>query len=184
MRDHVHPSHICGIAPNLRGNKVHHPLHGETRFWAAGASVGRIGNLVGGGDPRADGKVVELVRTGQMHCGVVGDAGSDRVPGSAIGDEAVPECQQSSFVVEADLDVVNLVARVTGTHEMLVPVLDPSNRPADGTSEKRNQQVLGIDMSLDAKSATHIKCDAANTRLREVEDRGGFSTEPMYDLRR
>ncbi len=166
VRDHVQPSHIGGVALSLRGDQVHDSLHGEARFWTTGAPVGRIGDLVGRRDPRADGEIVELVRAGQMHCGVIGNAGSDRVPGSAIDDEAVPKGQQSSFVIESDLDVVNLVARVTGAHEMFVPVLDPTNRPADGAREKRNQQILGIDVSLHAKSATHVKCDATYLRLR------------------
>ena len=58
--------------------------------------------------------MVDLVGAGQVHRGVVGDAGADRVPGAAIDDEVVAEREHPAVVVEADLDIVHLVARMAG----------------------------------------------------------------------
>ena len=142
----------AGSRPSCAGDQVDRPLHRERGFRAAGAAIGRVRHLVGGGDPRVDGEVVDLVGPGQMHRGVVGDAGADRIPGAAIDDEAVAEREDAAVVVEADLDVVDLVARMAGAHEMLAPVLDPAHRPFTSARQERNQQVLGIDVALARRS--------------------------------
>ncbi len=105
-------------------------------------------------------KLLELIRPGQMHRGVVGDAGADRIPGAAIGDEAVAEREQPAVVVEARLHVVDLVARMAGRHEMLVAVLDPAHRPLHGAREERDEQFLRIDVAFDAEAAADVERDA------------------------
>ena len=49
-----------------------------------------------------------------MHGGVVNHAGTDRIPSPAVDDETVAQRQDAAFIVEADLDLVHLVARMTG----------------------------------------------------------------------
>ena len=127
--------------------------------------------------------MVELVGAGQMHGGVVDDTGADRIPGAAVDDEAVAQREDAAFVVEADLDVVDLVARMAGAHEVLAPVLDPSHRPPHRAREERNQQVFRIDVSLDAEAAADVERDAADARLGQ-QQRGGLAPHPMHDLGR
>ena len=129
-----------------------------------------------------DGEIVELVRPGQMHRGVVGDAGADRVPGAAVGNEAVAECEQPAVVVEARLDIVDLVARMAGGHEMLVPVFDPPHRPFHHAREKWNEQFLGIDVAFHAKAAADVERDAADARLGHVQHGGSLPPQPVHDL--
>ena len=181
-RDHVAHPHVGRIEAKLGGDQVHDPLHGEGRFRPTGAAIGRVRDLGGRGDPRVDGEVVELVRPGQMHRGVVGDARSDRIPGAAIDDEAVAKRQQPAVVVEADLDVVDLVARMARRHEVLVPVLDPAHRPLHGAGEKRNQQFFRIDMALDAEAAADVERDAADARLRQIQNRRSLAAQPVHHL--
>ena len=117
-----------------------------------------------------------------MHRGVVGDAGADRIPGAAVGNEAVAECEQPAVVVEARLDIVDLIARMAGGHEMLVPVLDPPNRPFHGAREERNEQFLGIDVALHAKTAADVERDATDARLGHVQHSGRLAPQPVHDL--
>ena len=117
-----------------------------------------------------------------MHGRVIGDAGTDRIPRAAIDEEAVAEGEQASVVIEADLDVVDLVARMAGADEVLVPVLDPFYRTADFARQERDQQVLRIDVPLDAEAAADVERDAADARFRHVEDVRGFAAQPVYDL--
>ena len=94
-RDHVAQAHVGGLEAERAGDEIDRPLHREGGFRAAGAPIGRVRDLVGGGDPGFDRDGVDLVGAGEMHGGVVDDAGSDRIPCPAIDDEigrAAPGC--------------------------------------------------------------------------------------------
>ena len=65
-------------------------------------------------------------------------------------------------VVETDLDVVDLIARMTGAQHVLVAVLDPFHRPAEPARQIRDQQIFRIDVALDAKTAANVERDAAD----------------------
>ena len=182
VRDHVAQPHIGRIESEFAGDEVHCPLHRERGLRPSGAAIGSVRHLAGRDDARMDGEIVELVRPGQMHRGVVGDAGADRIPGAAVGNEAVAECEQPAVVVEARLDIVDLVARMAGGHEMLVPVLDPPDRPFHRAREERNEQFLGIDVAFDAKTAADVERDAADARLGHVQHGGRLAPQPVHDL--
>ena len=66
---------------------------------------------------------VDLVGAGQMDGRVVDHAGADRIPRAAIDDETVTQRQDAARLVEAYLDLVDLVARVRGGEEVLAAVL-------------------------------------------------------------
>src|SRR6266849_4957593 len=65
---------------------------------------------------------------------------------------------------------------------MLVPVLEPAHRPTKSSGEKRDQQILGVDVTLDAKAAADIESQTPYPRFRQTEDRGGLAPHPMHDL--
>ena len=111
-----------------------------------------------------------------------GDADADRVPGAAIHQEVITKCQDVSRVIEPDLDVMQLVARVGGADEMFLPLLDPANRAADQARHDRDHQVLGIDMSLHAEAAADVERKAAHPRLRQLQDRRCLATNRMHHL--
>src|SRR5215470_1547847 len=46
--------------------------------------------------------------------------------------------------------------------KMLAPVLDPFHRPPNMARRKRNEKVLGIELSSDAKAAAYIELDQVN----------------------
>ena len=106
-----------------------------------------------------------------MDRGVVGDAGADRVPGAAIDDVIVAQREDAAVVVEADLDIVQLVARMRRADQVLAPVLDPAHRPPELAGEECDQQVFGVDMALAAEAAADIERDAADPRLGQTQKR-------------
>ncbi len=67
---------------------------------------------------------------------------------------------------------------------MLVAVLDPAHRPADPTGEERDQEILGIDMALDAEAAADVGRDTAHPPLRQLENPGGLPAHPVHHLGR
>src|SRR5439155_21322343 len=116
-------------------------------FRAAGAAMGGVWHLVGGDDPARRREVLDLVGAGQMHRGVVGDARADWVPRAAIDDVVVADRQDAAVIVEADLDIVQLVARMRRGDEMLAPLLDPAHRPGELPGEERDQEILRLGMA-------------------------------------
>ena len=117
-----------------------------------------------------------------MDRGVVGDAGADRIPGAAIDDKMIAQRQDAAVVVETDLDVVDLVARMAGAQHVLVAVLDPFHRPAEPARQIRDQQIFRIDVALDAKAAADVERDAADFCLGQPQHAGRLALEPMHHL--
>ncbi len=117
-----------------------------------------------------------------MDRGVVGDAGADRIPGAAIDDKIIAQRQDAAGVVETDLDVVDLVARMAGAQHVLVAVLDPFHRPAEPARQIGDQQIFRIDVALDAKAAADVERDAADFCLGQPQHAGRLALEPMHDL--
>ncbi len=126
--------------------------------------------------------MLDLVGAGQVDRGVVGDARADRVPGTAIDDVIVTDREDPTPIVKADLNVVQLVARMRRAHQMLAPLLDPAHRLAEPPGEKRDQQILRVDMALAAEPAADIGRDDAHPLLGEAEDEGRLAAQPMHDL--
>ncbi len=174
-----------GSRPSVVRDQVHGPLHGEGRLRPAGATIGRVRHLVGRHDARRRGEVRDLVGTGQMDGGVVGDARrrSDSTPRNRRGTSS-RKASDVAVGVEADLDLVQLVARMAGAQQMLLPLLDPAHRAPDRAGQERDQQVLGVDVALGAEAAADIERHAADPRLGQPQERGGRPAHPVHHLRR
>jgi len=67
---------------------------------------------------------------------------------------------------------------------MLAPVLDPLHGPAAAFRQKRDQQVLGIDVAFDTKATTHVERQATHARFRQPQHRGCLAAHPVHDLGR
>src|SRR5207244_2606485 len=116
--------------------------------------------------------------------GVVDDAGADWVPGAAIGHEIIAKRQDAAGLIEADLEVVDLVARMRGGEEVLAAVLDPAHGPPELAGEEGDQEVLGVDVALDAEAAADVGRHAAHARFRKAQNARGLAPHPMHDLGR
>ena len=182
--DHVTAANFGGFETEGARDQIDTALHREGRFRAAGAAIGRVRHLVGHDNAAPGGQILDLVRPGQMHGGVVGDPGADRVPGAAIDEIIVADRENMAVIVKADLDIVPLVARMRRAHQMLATVLDPAHRAAEAVREEGDQEVFGVDMALAAKAAADVKRDAAHLCLRQAEQRGCLAPHPMHNLGR
>src|SRR4029077_378624 len=151
--DHVAPAHFLRrLQAQGSRHQVDGPLHREGRFWAPGAAIGGIRNLVGDHDLSRGRQILDLVWAGQVDGGVVGDTGPDRVPGAAIDEVIVAQCEDAAVIVEPDFDVVQLIARMRRADQVLAPVFDPAHRPPKFACEERDQQVFRVDMALAAEA--------------------------------
>ncbi len=166
------------------GHQIDGPLHRESRFGAAGATIGGVRHLVGDDDPARRGEILDPVGAGQVHGGVVGDARADRVPGAAIDDVVVAQREDTAVAVEPDLEIVQLVARMGRAHQMLAATFDPAHRTPEPARDKGDQQILGIDMPLAAKAAADIEGDAAHPRLGHAEQASRLAAHPVHHLGR
>ncbi len=89
-----------------------------------------------------------------------------------------------AVIVETDLDIVQLVARMRGANQMLAAGFDPAHRMPEPAGQKCDQHVLGIDMPLAAKPAADIGGDDADPRLGQAEQPGRFAPHKMHYLGR
>src|SRR5258708_39237724 len=89
-----------------------------------------------------------------------------------------------AVVVEPDLEIVQLVARMGRAHQMLAASLDPAHRPPEPACEEGDQQILGVDMPLAAKAAADIEGKTAHSRLGHAEQAGRLAAYPMNHLGR
>ena len=107
-----------------------------------------------------------------MHRGVVGDAGADRIPGAAIGDEAVAECEDAGRRRRSPPRHRGS-GRANGRRHMRCSCRSSIHRTGrfTGAREERNQQFLGIDVALDAETAADVERDAADARLGHARAR-------------
>src|SRR5262249_24752210 len=102
---------------------------------------GAVGALLVGGVPGSAARGAVLFGARQMHGGVVNHAGADRIPCSAVDVETVAKREDAALVVKADVDVMHLVAGMTGAHEMLAPIFDPLHRTPEPPGQEGDQQV-------------------------------------------
>ena len=130
------------------------------------------------------GEIVHVVGAQQVGGGVVGDARADRRVGARIDDEVVAEGEDPPRVVEPDLGVVDVVARMGGVEDVLVAVLHPAHRPADPAGEPGDYQVFRVDMPLAAEPAADIGRQHPDLLLRHAEREGELLPDPVNDLGR
>ena len=92
--------------------------------------------------------------------------------GALVGEEFVVDREDEAARIDRGADVVDLVARVVRGDEMLAPVLDPLDRPAEAKRAERDQHVLGIDLAADAEAAADMALVEMQLLERQAEERG------------
>ena len=170
--DEVGGPHRGAVEAELRGDRVHGPLHDEAALRTARAAVG--GHHHGVGEQRLELHAVGARLVGAEQLGRGDDRHDQAVRrvGAVVVPERHVEPQHATVVVEADLDVVHLAALVGGGDEVLAPVLGELHRPAQRPRRHRHEQLLGPRVvDLDAEPATHVGGDDVD--LGEVEAQSG-----------
>lgn len=119
-----------------------------------------------------------------MGRGVRRSAQPDRHVGPRILDEGIPESMDHATVVEEDLGVVHVVARMGRTEHVLLAILDPFDRAAQPSGKPGCDDLLRINMSLDPEAAADIRRHAAHARFRHPELPRDLAAHPVDDLGR
>ena len=97
-------------------------------------------------------------------------------------DEAVAQGQEPARVVEADRQLVLLLALLGGGQHVLESVLDEANGTREAAREERDQDVLGIDDELGAEAPAHVGREHAHLVGGEVEQVGDELADLMRHL--
>ena len=82
------------------------------------------------------------------------------------------------------LDLVHLLPRVVRREQVLVPVLDPFDRPPEQPSRERDQYILGVELAADTEAAADVDFQEANVPDREREHPRERRPVEVLDLRR
>ncbi len=151
-------------------DQIQASLHGEGGLRPASATIGRVGHLVGCHDSRRRGEVRNLVGTRQMDGGVVGDRDAHRIPRPTIDEERIPKGDDMALGVEADFDLVQLVARMAGAQQVLLPLFDPAHGAPDETGQEGDHQVFRVDVPLGAETSAHVQRHAADPRFGQLQE--------------
>ena len=65
-----------------------------------------------------------------------------------------------------------------------MPVFNPAYRPSNAARQKRNEEVFGIDVPLEAETPADVEREAAHARLGHAQYPCRFAANPMDDLSR
>ena len=74
--------------------------------------------------------------------------------------------------VDRGADAVDLVARMVGGDQVLAPVLDPLDRPAEAECGEGDEHILGIDLAANAEAAADMTFVEVELVERQAEQRG------------
>ena len=76
--------------------------------------------------------------------------------GALVETELVLQRQDAALGIDRDAGMVMLLARVIGRHQMLAPVLDPFDRPAEPHRREADEKILRVELAADAEAAAGI----------------------------
>ncbi len=171
--DEVAPPDVGRIEPELGRDAIDQPLADERALIPSGAAVGAGRRLVGEHAQRLALVVLHPVRPGQQRDRQLGDDHAVRADvGAEIGDEPVAQRDDRAVAAHADLDLVVLLPRVVGRHQVLATILDPLHRPAQAHRRPRHHEVLGIELAAHAEAAAHLELEEVDQVLRMAEQVG------------
>ena len=74
----------------------------------------------------------------------------------------VLERQDLPLGIGGDADPMDLLARMIGGHQMLVPILDPLHRPPQPQGGEADQDVLRIELAANPESASDMSLEQVN----------------------
>ena len=119
--------------------------------------------------------------TEQVGDGIVREHDAPGIVRAEVDPDVVAHGEHRAVAPRADLDVVNLVARMGRRHHVLAPVLGPLHRPPHRHRGRRDQEVFRIAVGLGPEAAAHVGRDDPDLvggqpegghepRLDEVDD--------------
>ena len=84
----------------------------------------------------------------------------------------VPAQGEDRAVARAgDLQLAVDLARMVGRDQVLAAILDPLHRTADQARRERDEEILRIELALDAEAAADVDLDHVDVGLGDAEHR-------------
>ena len=158
--------HIRRIDAKISGRDIDQAFAEEIRFDSSGAAVGAGRRLVGDVCVDLAGEVWKPVwprqELGSARRG--GAAGAACIGADVDGDFA-SQSNNGAVTLAGDFELAGRFARMVGREEMLAPILDPLHRAIKLAGQRRDKQVLRIELAANAKAAA---------RVRHLHDDGAF----------
>ena len=126
-------------------------------------------------------EIGDAMGTEQVGDGIVREHDAPGIVRAEVDPDVVAHGEHRPVAPRADLDVVNLVARMGRRHHVLAPVLGPLHRSPHRHRRRRDQQVFRIAIGLGPEAAAHVGRDDPDLvggqpegghepRLDEVDD--------------
>ena len=168
-RNGVAPAQFRRIDAELVGGKIDHALDDVTGFRPAVAAIGphrlRVGEHRGHVDVRG-GRAVDAGERAEI-------AGKGRHAdlqiGADGGDDLCPEAEKISVLVERELRLGDVVARLRVAQERFRARRHPFDRPPGQLGAEQHQRHLVVDGGLHAEAAADVAADDANLAVRHFE---------------
>ena len=92
--------------------------------------------------------------------------------GALVVKEFVVDRQDMARAIDGGADMVALLARMVGGHQVLAPVLDPFDRAPEAKRCERDQHVLGIELAANAEAAADMPFVEMHRGWAAPEDAG------------
>ena len=169
-RNGVLAAQLRRIDADLVGGKIDHALDDIAGLRPAVAAIGPhrlgVGENAGHVDMRGwraidAGQRAEIAGKGR-HANL--HIGADR------GDDFRPEAEEHAVLVERQLGIGDIIARLRVAQEQFRTRGDPFDRPADELGAKQHQRHFVIDRRLHAEAAADIAADHADLVVGDFQD--------------
>ena len=151
---------------------VEEPVEHEGGLGPARAAVRGGEGLVGTMLRPVRAVVRHPVRPRQMIDRVERDGLAQRGRDAVIARELRLQGQDAAVARQAEARVVHLVAIGGGAEEVLVSRLHPLHGPTQAARHRGHEDVLGVDMPLDAEAAAHVGREHADALLGQAKHGG------------
>ena len=175
LGDHVAAADLDRIEAQLARRHVHHALHHEGRDRPPDAAIGAAGRLRGRHRPGPRPVIADPVGAGQEAHHLdrldAGGPGIDRV-GARVAQRIGLQRDDPPVRVDAEPGLQDLVEGLGGGGQILAPVAEPLDRPAQSERDRGQADILGIERRLGAEPAADIRRRHPDAAARQRQDLG------------
>ena len=180
----VFPPDFRRVHLELLGGHVHDALDHISGFRTACTAIGIRRHFVGEHANKCELESRHFVTARREQSGQRRNHRREqRVEGAEIGNGFYPHAKDRAVVFQRELDIVDLIAPVNRSGDILAAAFDPFHRTACFFGQVTDKSVLGIHIDFGTEPPTYFGCDHARPVFRNVQHNGKLRSQKMRDLR-